>query len=122
MSVSLYYTARRPQPITSEEAAACRQIAERYDSTYPFGELYEGFCIYDSTEAMNESEADVIFSGSTKLPTDGDQIFLFKILNWWLMCLGEITDLLHGAQWHVHLDDMDLPWEEDAHYLVPIDE
>lgn len=39
MSVSLYYTARREQPITSQEQNSCNEIAERYDRQYPFGEL-----------------------------------------------------------------------------------
>ena len=51
MSVSLYYTARRPQSITLQEQKSCDEIAERYDKQYPFGELYEGFCIYDLTKS-----------------------------------------------------------------------
>ena len=47
MSVSLYYTAKRPHPITHQEQNSCSEIAERYDKQYPFGELYEDFCIYD---------------------------------------------------------------------------
>ena len=45
MSVSIYYTARRSQPITPQEQHICHEIAKRYDEQYPFGELYEGFCI-----------------------------------------------------------------------------
>lgn len=57
MSVSLYYTATRPQSITSQEQTACGEIAARYD-----------------------------------------------------------------AQWHVNIDDTELPWSEDVHYLFPIEE
>ena len=51
MSVSLYYEAKRSQPITRQELDACMEIAKRYDRQYPYGELYEGFCIYDPEEA-----------------------------------------------------------------------
>lgn len=111
MSVSLYYTARRPRPITLQEQKACEEIAKRYDTEYPYGELYEGFCIYDMEKDRQESEKDVIFSGATKLPPDGEQVF--EILNWWLECLSEITDTLPGAQWHVNVDDTVLEWGEE---------
>lgn len=122
MSVSLYYTAKRPQAITLQEQVACQEIAARYDAQYPFGELYEGFCIYDLETCRGGDEADVILSGSTKLPPEGDAEELFCIINWWLQCLGEITDNLPGAQWHVHIDDTDLPWSEEVHYLFPVEE
>lgn len=119
MSVSLYYEARRSQPITPQEQGICDEIAKRYDAEYPYGELYEGFCIYDLDAFRDESEKDVIFSGATKLPPADDETFLFNVINWWLKCLGEITDHLPGAQWHVNIDDADLPWEEDDHFLFP---
>jgi hypothetical protein len=61
----------------------------------------------------HESEKDVIFSGATKLPPDVDQELFFDIINWWLECLSEITDMLPGAQWHVHIDDTVLEWGEE---------
>lgn len=67
MSISIYYTARRPRPITEEEAALCRRIADR----------------------------------------------------WQLDCLEEITNILPGAQWRVHLDDLDLEWTEQKRFRFP---
>ena len=118
MSISIYYTARRPQPITKEEAALCRQIADCYDAQYPYGELYEGFCIYDLEKDRDEWEQDVIFSGATKLPLEAPP-FLFQIANWQLNCLEEISNILPGAQWHVHLDDLDLEWTEEERFRFP---
>ena len=122
MSVSLYYEARRTQPITSQEKAACEEIASRYDAQYPYGEMYEGFCIYNWERVLDEWEKDVIFSGATALPYSDDMNYIFRVVNWWLKCLGEITDILHGAQWHVNIDDSDISWSEEEHYLFPIDE
>ena len=119
MSVSLYYTARRTQPITLQEQSSCDKIAERYDKQYPFGELYEGFCIYDLGKSRSKEEEDVILSGSTKLPSDVDVELCMEIVVWWLKCLEEIVDVLVGAQWKVHLDDMDFAWSEEEHGFVP---
>lgn len=122
MSVSLYYTARRTQPVTPREKAICEEIAGRYDAQYPYGEMYEGFCIYDWERTLDEWEKDVIFSGATALPYSDNINSVFRVANWWLKCLGEITDALPGAQWHVHIDDSDISWSEGEHYLFPIDE
>ena len=46
MGVSLYYTATRPASATPQEQNRCDEIAQRYDDQYPYGDLYEGFCIY----------------------------------------------------------------------------
>ena len=118
MSVSLYYMAKRAQPITLQEQITCEKIAERYDSQYPFGKLYEGFCIYNLEKSpyITESEKDVIFAGATKLPSDVFDIELFgNIIDWWLECLSEITRTLSGAQWDVHIDDVALEWNQDMY-------
>lgn len=114
MSVSLYYTAKRAWPITLQEQIACNKIADRYDSQYPFGELYEGFCIYDLTKdsSLIDDQQNVIFSGSTKLPSNVDNELFGNILDWWLECLHEITNTLTDAQWHVHIDDVTIEWDK----------
>ncbi len=117
MSVSLYYTARRSTPITQEERDRCDEIAERYDRQYPFGELYEGFCIYDWE--MGKEEKDVILDGATKLPPDDDTEHCMHILEWWLECLTALNDALVGAQWEVHFDDMDFTWSAEEHCFLP---
>lgn len=85
MSVSLYYQAKREQPLTSQEISICQEIVKRYDDWYPFGELYE----------------------------DDIQI-LFDMINYWVECLDEITKALLGATWDVHLDDMEMIWGEEG--------
>ncbi len=32
-----------------------------------------------------------------------------------MKCLEEMADVLIGAQWNVHLDDMELKWSEKEH-------
>lgn len=119
MSVSLYYTAKRPYPITPQEQNSCSEIAERYDKQYPFGELYEGFCIYDSETLKTENEKDVILDGATKLPPDAEPELCMNILEWWLECLGELAHVLIDAEWTVHLDDMSFKWSVEEHCFLP---
>ncbi len=119
MSVSLYYTAKRPTPITRQEQNSCQAIAERYDRDYPFGELYEGFCIYGQEAHKEKDDENVILDGATKLPPDEDTGLCMQILDWWLDCLAELADTLTGAQWDVHLDDMDLRWSDEGHCFLP---
>lgn len=119
MSVSLYYTARRRQPISLQEKNSCDEIAASYDKQYPFGEMYEGFCIYDLKALAGTEEEDVILDGATKLPPDVDDESFFDILGYWLECLEEIAGVLTDAKWTVHLDDMDFKWSEEKHGFVP---
>lgn len=116
MSVSLYYTAKRIQPITKQEQTACETIAERYDFQYPYGELYEGFCIYNLEQYpyITEDESNVIFAGATALPPIFDMELLQNIINWWLECLSEITDILYDAQWDVSIDDNPIKWSANT--------
>jgi len=110
MSVSLYYTAKREQPISKQEQEACQKVVERYIAEYSLGDMYEGFCVYDLDRPL---ETDVIFDGSTKLPLDEGEEHLMKVLDYWADCLQEIINILLGAQWHIHVDDTDVTAQFD---------
>ncbi len=103
MSISLYYTAKREYPITAQEQEACRKAAEQYIADYPLGEMYEPFCIYDL-----DTGEDIIFQGATKLPIDGGEAHFAEVHDYWSDCLQEIIGLLPDAQWHIHIDDVDV--------------
>jgi len=105
MSVSLYYTAKREQPISKQEQESCKKIAERYITEYSLGDMYEGFCIYDFAKP---SEENVIFEGATKLPIDESENHMLQVLNYWADCLQEIINILPHAQWDINIDDADV--------------
>lgn len=119
MGVSLYYTARRSAPATQQEQSHCDEIAQRYDEQYPYGDLYEGFCLYD-WESLQEDQDDenVILQGATKLPLEDLELFQ-NVMEWWLDCLAELKDILPDAQWDVHLDDVSFEWSEEKHCFWP---
>lgn len=134
ISVSLYYEAGRTQPVTPSEQSICDKIAKRYNTKYPYKKiakryntkysyrelLCDGFCIHIPEPFRDESGDDVILTGSAKLPMVDNLALFIRVINWWLKCLGEITDCLSDAQWHVHINDVDLPWERNVHYLFPV--
>lgn len=116
MAFSLYYKAKREQPLTEQEKEACKEIIEKYCSQYPFKRKVEDFSIYDV-----DSDEDIIFSGSTKLPTTGPKA-LFDVANYWLKCLTEITDLLTNSTWAVTFDDVDMILDSNEGWRFPTDE
>ncbi len=118
MGVSIYYTARRTTPATQQDQKRCDEIAQRYDEQYPYGELYEGFCIYDWESLQEDNDETVILQGATKLPLDDIELFQ-DTLEWWLDCLAELKDILPDAQWEVNLDDVYFEWSEDEHCFLP---
>lgn len=101
MGVSLYYTATRPEPITAAELEQIDEIVEEYNESFPLD--YEQLGFYDS------DEADVIVNGSTKLPPDPEE--LEQALDHWIPALVKMRDVLDDAEWHVHVDDMDMEWD-----------
>uniref|UniRef100_A0AAU3GNL9 Tautomerase cis-CaaD-like domain-containing protein n=1 Tax=Streptomyces sp. NBC_01401 TaxID=2903854 RepID=A0AAU3GNL9_9ACTN len=112
MSVSLYYSASRAMPPTDAEAAAVERIVAAHMACFPY-EDEESLCLYDG-DAGSPGE---IVAGSTKLPFDPGRVL--SVLD---QVLGSVTELrraLPGAEWRVHMDDLDVPWDEVDGYAFP---
>ncbi|MFI9161083.1 hypothetical protein [Kitasatospora aureofaciens] len=112
MSVSLYYRASRAMPLTNAETATVERIVAAHMSSFPYQDE-ESLYLYDSSG----SEPDEIVAGSTKMPLDPS-----RALPVIAHVLGAVTELhraLPGAQWHVHMDDLDVPWHENDGYVLP---
>ena len=123
MSVSIYYTARRERPLSPDEQAAVDRIrasysirdqVERYVQTRR-GHNGENFHVYDRD---NPTEPGVIFEGATKLP-DNSEDALWELLQRWCKLLSEVRRAVPGAEWHVHVDDHDIPWGEPEQEYDP---
>ncbi|MGD6843145.1 hypothetical protein ACQCVH_11575 [Bacillus infantis] len=116
MSASIYYTAKRKQKLTQAEQDSIDQLLERYsvdDEIEEYLRTEEGhnwtsFYIYDPE---SPSEPDVIFEGSTELP-DNSEDAMFDGVDHWASLLADIRNVLEGAEWHVHVDDHILIWDE----------
>lgn len=112
MSVSVYYSARRAQPLTGPEATAVERVVAARTASFPYDDE-ENLCLYDA----DGDQDDEILAGSTKLPSDPDR---------WLPAISHVLDsvtqlrrAVAGADWHVHLDDVDIPWAETEGYALP---
>ena len=64
------------------------------------------------------AEPDVIFEGATGLPDNSEEA-LWTGLQHWCNALTEIRHALPDAEWHVHVDDHDIPWDPAAQAFDP---
>lgn len=119
MGFSLYYEAKREQPLTEHEKAVSGDITEKYCSQYPFKRKVEDFGVNDLND--QDQQEHIIFSGSTKLPGTSPKV-LFDVANYWLKCLTEITLLLANAEWSATFDDVDLICDPEEGWRFPTDE
>lgn len=118
MGLSIYYAAKRTLSITEEEKKGVLEIVNRYCNGYPFKERGEDFGLYGFNDTKN-----TILCGATKLPSmidDGET--WFKIANYWLRCLTEMTYYLKGAQWEVCFEEVELIFEKGQGWRFPNDE
>ena len=115
MSVSIYYTARRGQPLSPGEQTAVDRIcasysirdqAERYAATRQ-GHNGENFHVYDRDRP---TEPGIVFEGATKLPENSEDA-LWELLQRWCKLLSEVRRVVHDAEWRVHVDDHDIAWD-----------
>ena len=123
MGISIYYTARRGQPLSADEQAAVGRIVasysirdqvERYVRTRQ-GHNGEDFTVYDPNAP---TEPGIIFEGATVLPSTSEDA-LWDLLQRWCKLLSEVRRAVAGAEWHVNVDDHDIPWDEEAQAYDP---
>ncbi|BBA95736.1 hypothetical protein RVR_722 [Actinacidiphila reveromycinica] len=112
MSVSLYYSARRATALTSAEAVAVDRVVTDHMASFPYPDE-ESLYLYE----MAAGESDAIVAGSTKMPLDPEHVF--PVIGHVLASVSELRRALPGAEWRVHLDDFDVPWQEDEGYSLP---
>ncbi|MGW6056734.1 hypothetical protein [Streptomyces sp. NPDC055189] len=111
MSVSLYYCADRAKALTAAETAAVERIVAARTASFPYPDE-EGLFLYDSGDAPDE-----IVAGSTKLPLAPGRVLPVNAHT--LDSVTELRRAVPGAQWRVHMDDLDVPWDEEAGYALP---
>lgn len=116
MSVSIYYTAKRKQKLTEAEQEAINQLMERYSVDEEIeeyvktgeGHNWTSFYVYDP---KIPTAPDVIFEGATELPDNSEEA-MFDAVDHWASLLTDIRNVIEGAEWHVHVDDHVLMWDE----------
>ncbi|MGW2471936.1 hypothetical protein [Streptomyces sp. NPDC001665] len=112
MSVSLYYTARRATPLTGSESASVTRIVGARQASFPY-EDEESLNVYDPRTA----EPGTVLDGSTKMPFDPGR--LLPVVAHVLDSVTELRRALPDADWRVHMDDLDVEWDEAEGYALP---
>ncbi|MCM2388378.1 hypothetical protein [Streptomyces albipurpureus] len=112
MSVSLYYSAQRATPLTDAESASVARIVAARTASFPYDDE-ESLYLYDrDADAPQE-----IVDGSTKMPFDPAR--LMPVIAHVLDSVAELRRAIPDAEWRVHLDDLDVPWDETEGYTLP---
>lgn len=112
MSVSLYYGAQRATPLTGAEAASVARVVAAHTASFPYDDE-EGLYLYDP----DADEPRRIIDGSTKMPSDPGR--LLPVTAHLLDSVTELRRTVPDAEWRVHMDDLDVPWDETEGYALP---
>lgn len=110
MGVSIYYTCERNKPLTNEEHRKVTAIIDTYNQNFEWADIGETFYVYE----REANDAVEVFQGSTKLPFSDDYEIVLQALSHWLQCLTDIRRAIADGAWHVHLDDTDAAWDDEA--------
>lgn len=136
MSVSVYYSLIRKEPLTESERAGIEEVLTRFDvdkyndiedadekpgkwgwlsgkkkTKTPELSLGETFTFYDQPYQPGE-----VLAGSTKLPVNED--VLFDAALYWGALLGEVAAVIEGGEWDVRIDDQEMPQDPDTGAFV----
>ena len=123
MSMSIYYEARRPTPLTASERekvdAILREhaVEDQIEAHMQSGEgpNWESFCVYDPAEP---TEPGVIFEGATALPDNSEEASWLGVLHW-TSALTQIRRGLPDAAWDVRVEDHDIYWDAETQQYDP---
>ncbi|MFH9201282.1 hypothetical protein ACH4KT_28080 [Streptomyces anulatus] len=112
MGVSLYYSAHRATPLTEAEVGSVARVVAAHMAAFPYDDE-ESLCLYDG-EVVG---AGKILAGSTKMPRHPGR--LMPVIAHVLDSVTELRRDVPGAEWRVHMDDLDVPWDEAYGYVLP---
>ncbi|MCX4825660.1 hypothetical protein OG883_38605 [Streptomyces sp. NBC_01142] len=112
MSVSLYYSAHRTTPPTEAESACVARVVPAHMASFPYDDE-ESLYVY----VRRAAEPEEIVAGSTKMPLDPGR--LMPVIAHVLDSVTELRRAMPDAEWRVHMDDLDVPWDEAEGYALP---
>lgn len=117
MGVSIYYTARRAEPLTLAEQSAIEAAVARHPLSMLLEEcgvaedVYDGedFCVF---MANLHTGPGVVFEGATKLSLYSEDA-MWAAVKHWCRLLSDMRRMLPDTAWQVYIDDHEIPWDED---------
>ncbi len=113
MGVSIYYHARRSQPLTKSESTLVKIIAHsgsvdaKIDKYLQTGDglNWESFTLYNAPTAH-----DLVLEGATRLP-DNTEDAMWVGVRHWCVVLTLLRLAIHDAEWQVTVEDHPLKWD-----------
>jgi hypothetical protein len=119
MSVSLYYSARRERPLSEGERAELRRIVAASNDNAELDELLEEELEHwQGLDLRAKPAADEILSGSSRLPS-ASEATIVRVVEHLCRELSELRRRLPDASWEVHIDDVDIPWDDERRRYEP---
>jgi hypothetical protein len=123
VGVSIYYSASRQRPLSPAECAAIEWAVTRFPVESLIRECRvseeefngESFYVYPRDE---NTEPNVVFEGATKLPSCTDDA-MWVAVQYLCEVLSEVRRVLYDAEWHVHVDDYDIAWDDKKQAFNP---
>ncbi|MFB7592245.1 hypothetical protein [Streptomyces sp. NPDC056169] len=112
MSVSLYYSARRTTPLTEAESGSVDRVVAVHRASFPYDDE-ESLDLYD----RDADSPEEVIAGSTKMPFNPGR--LMPVIAHVLDSVTELRRAVPDAEWRVHMDDLDVPWDEAEGYSLP---
>lgn len=107
MSISIYYTATREQPLSPTERERVDAVVARRSDAFPVEDA-ETFTLY----APDPAQPQEVLCGATKLPLDPDDSA--AALLYWCDTLTELRAEAAGATWSVAMDDLEMAWSPET--------
>ncbi len=118
MSMDIYYTAKRKNPLSEEEREKIEEIGNKYWEQYPRKEEYEGPGTFDTSD----QEDDIIYFGNLRIPFEfmsddpedrESRKAMEEFMDYWLKFITDITRLIPDAEWDAQFEDIPFIWEEE---------
>ena len=119
MSVSLYYAARRSRALSDDErAAVARIVAEANLAPTLDAAAEEQLAHWEGLSLRPDaSRGDDLLVGASQLPSSPE--LAVEVVEHLCAALSELRRALPGASWNVHIDDVDVPWNEELERFDP---
>jgi hypothetical protein len=123
MGTAIYYTAKRNMPLSADEHARIRRVVDDYaveDRINAYlatgkGPNWQSFFVYDPNDP---TEPEIIFEGATGLPNNSDEAIRMGVQHW-CVALSEIRRVIPDAEWHVHIEDCAIRWDDKKQLFDP---
>jgi len=117
MGTSVYYEATRSAPLTDAETDAIHAMILEHSS-----DIEPGVNFFGEDFDLYVPEGEKVLHGATKLPFDSLRSMIDATNRWYGLLTQIRREVLPDAQWVVHVDGAETPWDTDRGYVIDLPE